>query len=71
MSASGRMHCLTAASCAELSFFARYAAKQRAALGLAPEEEDLPLSGIADRPYCKGRAYKPDRYGRNTFDAGR
>ena len=48
-----------------------YAARQRAAQGLAPEEEDLPLSGIADRPFCKGRAYKPDRYGRNTFDAGR
>ena len=45
-----------------------YAAKQRAALGLEPEEE-LPLSGIPDRPFCKGRAYKPDRYGRNTFDA--
>ena len=48
-----------------------YAAKQRAALGLEPEEEDLPLSGIEDRPFCKGRTYKPDRYGRNTFDAGR
>ena len=47
-----------------------YAAKKRAELGLEPEEE-LPLSGIADRPYCKGRAYQPDRYGRNTFDAGR
>ena len=46
-----------------------YAAKQRAAQGLAPEEEDLPLSGIAERPFCKGRAYKPDRYGRNTLDA--
>lgn len=45
-----------------------FAAKQRAALGL-PEEEDLPLSGIAERPFCKGRAYQPDRYGRNTLDA--
>ena len=45
-----------------------FAAKQRAALGLEPEEE-LPLSGIPDRPFCKGRAYKPDRYGRNTYDA--
>lgn len=26
------------------------------------EEESLPLSGIADRPYCKGRAYDPNRY---------
>ena len=45
-----------------------FAAKQRAAQGLPPEE-DLPLSGIAERPYCKGRAYRPDRYGRNTYDA--
>ncbi len=42
-----------------------YAARQRAALGLLPEE-DLPLSGIPERPYCKGRAYEPNRYGRNT-----
>ena len=26
------------------------------------EEGNLPLSGIADRPYCKGRAYDPNRY---------
>ena len=26
------------------------------------EAEKLPLSGIKDRPYCKGRAYDPDRY---------
>ncbi len=45
-----------------------YAAKQRAAMGLEPEEE-LPLSGIPERPFCKGRAYQPDRYGRNTYDA--
>lgn len=25
-------------------------------------EEDAPMSGIAERPYCKGRAYDPDRY---------
>lgn len=28
-------------------------------------EEKTTLSGIADRPYCKGRAYDPDRY-KNT-----
>ena len=32
------------------------------------EEEKAPkndaLSGIAERPYCKGRAYDPDRYNR-------
>ena len=30
------------------------------------EEENLPLSGIADRPYCKGRAYDHNRY---AYDA--
>ena len=36
-----------------------YAAKK----GIEVEEnEKLPLSGIKDRPYCKGRAYDPDRY---------
>ncbi len=37
-----------------------YAAKK----GISPEEdeEDLPLSGDAQRPYCKGRAYDPNRY---------
>ena len=27
-----------------------------------PEEEKKTLSGIAERPYCKGRAYDPNRY---------
>ena len=26
------------------------------------DKKDLPLSGIADRPYAKGRAYDPNRY---------
>ena len=26
------------------------------------KQENLPLSGIAERPYCKGRAYQADRY---------
>ena len=33
-------------------------------------EEEKPqkeaLSGIPERPYCKGRAYDPNRYSRNT-----
>ena len=45
------------------------AAKEYAArkgLPTEPEtEEKLPLSGVKDRPNCKGRAYEPDRY-RNT-----
>ena len=42
-----------------------YAAKK----GIVVEEEKKPqtLSGIPDRPFCKGRAYKADRYGsKNT-----
>ncbi len=40
-----------------------YAAKK----GIVPEEDDevqQTLSGIADRPYCKGRAYVANRYHR-------
>ena len=36
-----------------------YAAKKGA---VEEEEEKTTLSGIADRPYCKGRAYDPNRY---------
>ena len=34
--------------------------------GIIEEEESAPetLSGIADRPFCKGRAYNPNRYNR-------
>ena len=28
------------------------------------EQENLPLSGVTDRPFCKGRAYDPNRYGK-------
>ena len=28
----------------------------------AEEPESAPLSGVAERPFCKGRAYDPDRY---------
>ena len=37
--------------------------------GLAEEEvvvEKTTLSGVADRPFCKGRAYDPNRYSNNT-----
>ncbi len=37
-----------------------YAAKK--GITLEEAQEKLTLSGIADRPYCKGRAYDPDRY---------
>ena len=42
-----------------------YAAKK----GILEEpEEKKTLSGIASRPYCKGRAYDPDRYSSNTTE---
>ncbi len=41
-----------------------YAARK----GIAAEEasENTALSGIPERPYCKGRAYDPDRYNHDT-----
>ena len=39
-----------------------YAAKKGKVVETEEEEENKPLSGIADRPYCKGRAYDPSRY---------
>ncbi len=38
-----------------------YAAKKGLTVESA-EEEKQTMSGIADRPYCKGRAYDPNRY---------
>ncbi len=37
-----------------------YAAKK--GLAVDEEEEKTTLSGVSDRPYCKGRAYDPNRY---------
>ena len=37
-----------------------YAAKK--GIEVVEEEKNLPLSGIKDRPFCKGRAYDPNRY---------
>ena len=37
-----------------------YAAKK--GIILEEEEENTALSGISERPYCKGRAYDPNRY---------
>ena len=39
---------------------AEYLAKK--GITVEPAEEKKPLSGIADRPNCKGRAYDPNRY---------
>ncbi len=42
-----------------------YAARK----GITLEEgENLPLSGIPDRPYCKGRNYDPNRYASQTTE---
>ena len=45
------------------------AAKEYAARkGIVEEEkpEETTLSGVADRPFCKGRAYDPNRYNQST-----
>ena len=44
-----------------------YAAK-KGILEDEAEEQAKTLSGIADRPYCKGRAYDPNRYGSKTTE---
>jgi len=45
-----------------------YAAKK----GIVIEEEEKPentaLSGISERPFCKGRAYDPNRYSKNSTE---
>ncbi len=49
----------------------RDAAKEYAASkGIIIEESEgpAPMSGIADRPYCKGRNYDPNRYASNTTE---
>ncbi|MBO5892287.1 MAG: YidC/Oxa1 family membrane protein insertase [Oscillospiraceae bacterium] len=33
-----------------------------------PKKENLPLSGIPSRPHCKGRAYDPNRYSRESTE---
>ena len=38
-----------------------YAAKKNPEL---EQDEKKPLSGIAERPYCRGRAYQADHYGK-------
>ena len=51
---------------------ARAAAKREynAKRGIVEEEPEAPkpLSGVAERPFCKGRAYDPDRYAQVTTE---
>ena len=46
----------------------QYAAKRSEKAGTPVEEQPVCLSGDPDRPYARGRAYKPERYGRNTME---
>ena len=46
---------------------AAYAAAQSPVEEAAPEE-DKHFSGDPERPYCRGRAYKPNRYGRKDAE---
>ena len=34
----------------------------------AAREENTPLSGVSDRPFCKGRNYDPDRYAPKSME---
>lgn len=45
-----------------------YAAKKGLPAEESEKDEKKPLSGIADRPYCKGRAYDPNRYGSKSTE---
>ena len=47
---------------------AAYAAERSGKTGDDESGEDKHFSGDPDRPYSRGRAYKADRYGRNTRD---
>ena len=43
-----------------------YAAKK--GIAVEEEEENTALSGIPERPFCKGRAYDPNRYSADTTE---
>ena len=45
-----------------------YAAKKGLPVEEPEKDEKKTLSGIADRPYCKGRAYDPNRYGSKSTE---
>ncbi|MFI3313437.1 MAG: YidC/Oxa1 family membrane protein insertase [Eubacteriales bacterium] len=40
----------------------------RAEQEAVPENQDKHFSGIADRPNCRGRSYRADRYGKDTSE---
>ena len=45
-----------------------YAAKKGLPVEEPETEEKKPLSGVKDRPFCKGRAYDPNRYGSKSTE---
>ena len=45
-----------------------YAVKKGLPVEEPETEENKPLSGIADRPFCKGRNYDPNRYGSHSTE---
>ena len=45
-----------------------YAAKKGLPVEEPEKEENKALSGIKDRPFCKGRAYDPNRYGSKSTE---
>ena len=45
-----------------------YAARKGLPVNEPEKEEKKALSGIQDRPFCKGRAYDPNRYGSNSTE---
>ena len=47
---------------AEKAANAKAYAAQKGVVEEAEEAVKLPMSGITERPYCKGRAYDPNRY---------
>ncbi len=55
-----------AADAAKAEAAKEYAAKRGITLETEGEEGPKALSGIPERPWCKGRAYDPDRYAHTT-----
>jgi len=53
---------------AEQAEKAAAAKEYNAKRGIVEEEEPTAMSGIADRPYCKGRNYDPNRYASNPTE---
>ena len=51
---------------AERAAAAREYAKKKGEPVVEEEKKDAPLSGVNDRPFCKGRAYDPNRYNQDT-----